>query len=138
MLAPNLHTHGYTPAVHHQPLFLQHELYGNHHMNMMHQDHPTLDLQNLGSKLKNEHFASDSYIAMSAKDKMADLWSNIVKDQTPGKFPSALELPGVFLESMKPTLHFKGDAMPSQNIFFHRTKYIHSVGAVGKVKFVAA
>jgi hypothetical protein len=39
---------------------------------------------------------------------------------------------------MEPTFSSKGDAMPAGVHFGTRTKYIHSVGAVAKVKFVPA
>lgn len=58
-------------------------------------------------------------------------------DTKSGKFPSSLELPGVFVESMAPSFDGKGDAMPSGMVYGQRTKYIHSVGAVGKVKFLS-
>ena len=38
---------------------------------------------------------------------------------------------------MDPSFDTKGDAMPDGRIYGTRTKYIHSVGAVGKVKFIA-
>ena len=60
-----------------------------------------------------------------------------MEDTTSSTFPSALELPGLFLESMEPSFSGKGDAMPAGAIYGTRTKYIHSVGAVGKVRFVA-
>ena len=37
---------------------------------------------------------------------------------------------------MEPTFTGEGDAMPGGMVYGQRTKYIHSVGAVGKVKFV--
>jgi len=59
------------------------------------------------------------------------------KDKS-GSFPG-IKLPGVFVETMEPTFSTKGDAMPSEFLgMTHRTKYIHSVGAVGKVKFVSS
>ena len=57
-------------------------------------------------------------------------------DQTPSSFPSAASLAGIFVESMAPTFDGKGDAMPAGALYGQRTKYIHSVGAVGKVKFL--
>jgi len=52
-----------------------------------------------------------------------------------GSFPGPA---GIFLEAMDPTFHTPGDVMPKEGIFTKktRTKYIHSVGAHGKVKFV--
>jgi hypothetical protein len=75
-------------------------------------------------------------MALNAKDKLDQLWNNIVDDNSSGRFPTPLELPGIFIESMEPTFAAKGDAMPAGTIYGSRTKYIHSVGTVGKVKFV--
>ena len=41
-----------------------------------------------------------------------------------------------FLSELAPTFTTKGDAMKPGYFWGHRTKYIHSVGAVGKVRFV--
>lgn len=85
----------------------------------------------------NKYFWSKEYLAKSAEDKLADLWKEITADTTSGSFPSAVELPGIFLESMEPTFQSPGDAMPPGKLYGNRRKYIHSVGAVGKVKYVA-
>lgn len=47
---------------------------------------------------------------------------------------------GIFLESMEPSFSAPGDTMPKNSIWPYslRTKYIHSVGVHGKVKFVAS
>jgi hypothetical protein len=63
-----------------------------------------------------------------AKDKKAALWAKILGDQSEGKWPSQAK---IFTEWMSPTFETPGDEMPSD-----RTKYIHSVGATGMVKFV--
>jgi len=39
---------------------------------------------------------------------------------------------------MAPTFTTKGDEMPKELFGHTRTKYIHSVGTVGKVKFVSS
>ena len=75
---------------------------------------------------------------MSAKAKQDQLWAKIISDTSSGSFPSSLELPGIFVESMEPTFKTKGDAMGPGVVYGNREKYIHSVGAVGKVKFVPA
>ena len=41
----------------------------------------------------------------------------------------------MFVESMDPTFTAKDDIMP-KGTFGTRTKYIHSVGVVGKVRFI--
>jgi hypothetical protein len=53
---------------------------------------------------------------------------------TVGEWPNQA---GIFTESMKTSFDQAGDAMP-HGMFGTRTKYIHSVGTVGKVKFIAA
>ena len=51
------------------------------------------------------------------------------------KFPNVA---GIFLESMDPTFSAPGDTMPKNSVWPYaiRTKYIHSVGVHGKVRFV--
>ena len=85
----------------------------------------------------SSYFQSPEYLAETAESKRDKLWESIMADTKPGKFPSAATLGGIFLESMEPTYDTKGDVLPS-GILGTREKYIHSVGAVGKVKFVAS
>lgn len=68
-------------------------------------------------------FNSDSYIKQTASSKMSLLWSQISQDQTSFDFFSPLKMPGIFIESMKPTFDNAGDEMPNG-----RNKYIHTVG----------
>jgi hypothetical protein len=69
---------------------------------------------------------------------MADLWAMISKTAgQSGSFPNPLSLAGIFTESMKPTMEAPGDAMPNGALWGTRSKLIHSVGTVGKVKFVS-
>lgn len=87
----------------------------------------------------DDSFSSEVYNAQDAATKKADLWNQVISDTSSGKFPSSLELPGLFVESMDPTFHANGDVMPSEMFGLKtRTKYIHSVGVVGKVKFVSS
>lgn len=67
------------------------------------------------------------------------LWNSITLDSKPSSFPSDVKQAGVFLADIDKTFTTKGDAMPDNgfNLGFARTKYIHSVGTVGKVKFVS-
>mgnify|MGYP000857258679 CR=1 FL=1 len=75
---------------------------------------------------------------MSATSKSDQIWSQISATAgTSGSFPSTLGLGGIFLEPMAPTLDTISDAMPNTWYGSTRTKYIHSVGVVGKVKFVS-
>jgi hypothetical protein len=55
----------------------------------------------------------------------------VKRDSTPGSYPSSVGLLGIFDESVKTTFDDHADFMPNG-----RTKYIHSVGVVGKVKFI--
>ena len=75
----------------------------------------------------------DDYIAKSAADKSDFLWEQITSDSSSGSW---LHLPGVLIESMKPTFETPGDDMPC---YWDgcRNKDIHSVGTISKVKFVA-
>ena len=73
---------------------------------------------------------------LTAEEKHDNLWKQVIADTDHGSFPSALKMPGLFVESMKPTFDTAGDLMPS-GILGRRVKYIHSVGVVGKVKFAA-
>jgi len=81
----------------------------------------------------NNYFWSDEYIAKSASAKLDDLWTAISSSSSPWSFPA---LAGIFLEGMEATFSGKGDAMPPGELYGTRTKYIHAVGAVGKVVFV--
>eukprot|EP00356_Strombidium_inclinatum_P006981 CAMPEP_0170509566 /NCGR_PEP_ID=MMETSP0208-20121228/65284_1 /TAXON_ID=197538 /ORGANISM="Strombidium inclinatum, Strain S3" /LENGTH=416 /DNA_ID=CAMNT_0010792937 /DNA_START=131 /DNA_END=1382 /DNA_ORIENTATION=+ len=91
-----------------------------------------LNLPNL-NKTPNSYFSSDDYLALYAENKMSKLWPMMSADDM-GKFPIVA---GIFTEDMGPSFGTNGDAMPKGKMFGTRTKYIHSVGAVGKVKFVA-
>jgi hypothetical protein len=88
------------------------------------------ELQQLTLKWANNK--DSTWVKKSAKDKMSSLWSKISADQTPAKYPFPA---GIFAEPMEDTFSMQGDAMPAGRIK-NRTKYIHSVGATGKVKFV--
>ena len=76
----------------------------------------------------------DAYIALSASAKLDQLWTQITSDNKSGSW---LHLPGVLIESMKPTFETPGDDMPC---YWDgcRNKDIHSVGTVSKVKFQVA
>ena len=97
-----------------------------------------MELQNLKVYHKpNKYYWSAEYLSMTAQDKQADLWTEVIADTTSGSFPG-IKLPGIFVESMEPTFTGKGDAMPLGRVYGERAKYIHSVGTTGKVKFVPA
>lgn len=73
-----------------------------------------------------------SYESKTAAEKMDILWTKITADEKGGKYPSALELPGIFAESMKTSFECNSDVFPAG-----RVKYIHSMGSVCKVAFNA-
>lgn len=98
-------------------------------------DVQSLNVQDLFAKQQNPSFLAydeedlqNLSNAGYAKDKHSDLWSKITADKTPSKFPSP---GGIFLISMDKSFDTAGDVMPSG-----RAKFIHAVGATGKVKFV--
>uniref|UniRef100_A0A6B2L9D6 Uncharacterized protein n=1 Tax=Arcella intermedia TaxID=1963864 RepID=A0A6B2L9D6_9EUKA len=71
----------------------------------------------------------------SASDKRQVFDPVIGNDTTPGTFPSDLELPEIFLESMDTSFDWVGDDMPSQ-WFSRRPKLIHSVAVIADAKWV--
>ena len=73
----------------------------------------------------------DAYIAKSASEKLDQLWEQIKADSSEGSW---LNLPGVLIEGMGETFDSPGDDMPCY-WWGCRTKDIHSVGVVSKVKF---
>jgi hypothetical protein len=62
------------------------------------------------------------YIALGWEEKQAQMWENIVADDSIGPIPSAA---GLIFESVKTTFDDEWDNMP-----VGRLKYIHMVGAV--------
>ena len=73
----------------------------------------------------------DAYIAKSASDKLDQLWEQIKADSSEGSW---LNLPGVLIEGMGETFDSPGDDMPCY-WWGCRTKDIHAVGVVSKVRF---
>lgn len=56
------------------------------------------------SDLSNSYFSTDKYLKQSAAQKIEDIWSQVSKDTDhTSTFPSAVELMGLFTESMNPT-----------------------------------
>merc|ERR1719348_2942876 len=85
-----------------------------------------------------EEVSSDEYLALSAAEKSDIILANCLEDDTSAPWFSLLEMPGIFVESMCPTLRAKGDELPwEQGLIFSdwRKKYIHTVGTVGQVEF---
>ena len=77
------------------------------------------------------------YISLPAAEKQALIWDNTLLDTSSNSWPG-LEIGEMFFESMCPTLEAPGDELPTAWTGNTRQKYIHSVGSVGKVEFVAS
>jgi len=85
-----------------------------------------------------QEVSSDAYLTLSAAEKNEIIFANCLEDTTSADWFSLLEMPGIFIESMCPTLRTKGDGMPYEDglIFYGwRKKYIHTVGTVGQVEW---
>ncbi|CDW78959.1 UNKNOWN [Stylonychia lemnae] len=76
----------------------------------------------------------DAYEKLSAQDKQKALWAEITSNDTPYGWYNALELGGLFVESMSTSLHWVGDTFEDGWLGV-RDKYIHSVGSVATVKY---
>jgi hypothetical protein len=79
-------------------------------------------------------FYSSQYKGLSASQKMAEIWSNINANHATAAWPG-VKLAGIFVEGMSPTFDATGDVF-HEGMLGHRQKYIHSVGATAKAKFV--
>ena len=79
-------------------------------------------------------FYSSGYKASSATSKMSQIWSSINANHSSASWPG-LKLAGIFIESMNPTFDQPGDVF-HEGFTGHRQKYIHTVGATAKAKFV--
>ena len=88
-------------------------------------------VSNLTEATKYEDAHGDSYIQMTASQKLDLLWTNIEKDSSSGSWA---HLPFVLTENMKDTFETPGDDMPC-GLLGCRTKDIHSIGTVSKVKW---
>jgi len=85
-----------------------------------------------------QEVSSDSYLTLSAAEKNEIIFANCLEDTSSADWFSVLEMPGIFIESMCPTLRAQGDELPYEDgIIFYgwRNKYIHTVGAVGQVEW---
>ena len=85
----------------------------------------------------NTFFSSDEYLLKSAKSKQEDLWAEIVSDRIPRGWPDIFESMYMVFYPMDPVFDTKGDAMGPGMLWGSRTKLVHAVGTVGKVKFVS-
>jgi len=98
----------------------------------------SLLLLTASSCLGFEETSSPEYIAKTAAEKSDIIWANVMEDTTPGDWYGILEMPGIFTESMCPTLRAPGDELPFEEGIISdgtRYKYIHTVGTVGQVEW---
>jgi len=82
-----------------------------------------------------QRLSSSGYIAYPAVLKQATIWHNVLFNQTSGPWPAKNTLTegGYPVKGLDPcpSLEFPGDELP-----VGRVKAVHTVGSVGKVKFV--
>jgi hypothetical protein len=80
----------------------------------------------------------DTYMKKSAIEKSALIWKNVQENSSPADWFSTIRLLGIFAEGMCPSFTAPGDELPYTNwIMGYRKKYIHTVGAIGKVNWVS-
>ena len=60
-----------------------------------------------------QEVSSSEYIALTAAEKSEIIWANVMEDLTPADWFGILELPGIFTESMCPTLRAPGKRFSS-------------------------
>ena len=84
-----------------------------------------------------DDFHTPEYLLLSAKEKQDRIWTQVMADTQSGSW---LQLATVLAETMSPTMDTPGDVLPCSwfsPLIGCRPKGIHSVGVVGKIKFVA-
>ena len=85
-----------------------------------------------------QEVSSDEFLTLSAAEKNEIIFGNCLENTTPADWIPALEMVGLFLESMCPTIRAQGDELPMETIITHhvdRRKYIHTVGTVAQVEW---
>ena len=75
------------------------------------------------------------YESQTAQQKHDQLWEKITADTEHKPYYSTLEQMKVLVETYDHTLHFKGDTFEN-GMFGPNEKFIHTVGATRKIKFV--
>ena len=61
-----------------------------------------------------QEVSSSEYIALTAAEKSEIIWKNVMEDLTPADWFGVLELPGIFTESMCPTIRAPGKRLTSR------------------------
>jgi hypothetical protein len=79
---------------------------------------------------KGPSFNDDTYFGLPALEKANQIWESVIEDTKSNGWYSAVSMGGIFTESMEPTLHTPGDAMPKGTLYGTRSKLIHSVGSI--------
>jgi hypothetical protein len=82
-------------------------------------------------------YKTPKWIRRTAQLKQDMIWEEIEATKSESAPWPGAKLAGIFVESMKPSFNEVGDTMPV-GLLGKRQKYIHTVGAIGKVKFVSA
>jgi len=85
-----------------------------------------------------EDVSTPEYLALPASKKQQMIWDNCLEDTSEAPWFSKKELVGLFSEDMCPVFRTVGDMLPWEEGYFSdgwRYKYIHTVGAVGKVEW---
>ena len=80
----------------------------------------------------DDDFSSASYNSLSRQQKFEKIWNRVNENKTPYGWYSAISLARIFFEAMAPSFDSVSDNFTSS-----RNKYIHAVGVVGHVEFVA-
>jgi len=80
----------------------------------------------------NDDFYSSTYNALSRNDKFNKIWARVTENRDPYGWYNIISQGKIMLESMSPSFDWLSDSFISD-----RNKYIHSVGVVGRVEFIA-
>jgi hypothetical protein len=75
------------------------------------------------------------YLEKSATEKSDIIWANINEDNKSAQWISSVKMPGLFTESMDPSFDQEGDEISKGALYGYRSKYIHTVGALGKTEW---
>ena len=84
-------------------------------------------------QISAQEFSTDSYIALSGAEKQDKIWEKVIEDTSSGQWTSI----DVFFSDMKKTFGSPGDEMFCKSDGKCRTKTLHNVGSVAKIKWVS-
>jgi hypothetical protein len=86
----------------------------------------------------SDKYSGEGWQGQSASAKQDAIWEAVqATARSTGSWPSTLSLLQLFIESMDTTFDTVADDLPMQGLggLWHRTKLIHSVGAIAKVRW---